>query len=266
MTDAGAEAPGRIATDIDGQIGTLVIDSPARRNALGFEMYRAIPSAIESLLTGEVRVIVVRGAGDVAFCAGSDISEFATLRTAENWRDYATAEYLATEALRVAPVPTIASIHGFCRGGGLALALCADLRFAADDATFAVPPGQLGIGYPPDGLDVLADVVGTANAKDFVLTARVVDALEAKQLGLVNRVVDKADLDGVVGQTATDIAALAPVTLHAAKFALTDRALPSARQSPSEVEDLWVACYESDDYAEGVRAFNEKRRPDFRGH
>lgn len=256
---------GRILAEVDGDIGCLVIDSPRRRNALGLAMYEAIPAAIGDLVAAPVRVVVVTGAGDRTFCSGSDISEFATLRTAGNWRRYAEAEHRAHEALRTAPVPTIASIHGPCRGGGLALALCADLRFAADDATFAVPPARLGIGYPPDGLEVLAGVVGISVAKDLVLTARVVDAAEAAAIGLVNRTVGKADLAATVDGVAAEIASLAPLTLRAAKFAMTDLGRAPADRRPAVVAELWAACYDSTDYAEGVRAYIEKRQPRFEG-
>jgi enoyl-CoA hydratase/carnithine racemase len=262
---APVATPGRITTDVGNEVGLVTIDSQSRHNAMGLAMYEALPAAIDDLVRAGVRVIVVSGAGSAAFCSGSDISEFATRRTAANWRRYADAERRAHEALLSAPMPTVAAIHGPCRGGGLALAACADLRYAADDATFAVPPGKLGIGYPPDGLDVLADLVGTATAKELVLTARVIDAVEAAALGLVHHTVPKSELASTIDDVTSRIVALAPLTLRAAKFALTDRSRSADHRSPRRVEELWVACYESDDYAEGVRAFGEKRRPEFEG-
>ncbi len=263
--NAPVATPGRILTDVRDLVGRLTIDSPGRHNAMSLAMYEAVPLAIAELVDAGVRVIVVSGAGTAAFCSGSDISEFATLRTAANWRRYAEAEGQAHEALLDAPMPTVAEIHGACRGGGFALAACTDLRYAADDATFAVPPGRLGIGYPPDGLDVLADLVGTATAKELVLTARVIDSLEATTLGLVHHTVPKLELRATVDDVTTRIAALAPLTLRAAKFALTERVRPDDRRSPERVDQLWTACYDSDDYADGVQSFVEKRRPDFRG-
>jgi enoyl-CoA hydratase len=262
---ASATTPGRIITEIDGPVGRLTIHNPSRRNALSLAMYDALPESLAHLTDAGVRVIVISGAGGEAFCSGSDISEFAAHRTKSNWRRYAGAESVAHHALLSIPVPTVAAIRGPCRGGGLALAACADLRYAAGDATFSVPPAQLGIGYPPDGLHALADLVGTAAAKELLLTARVIDAGEAAALGLVHHVVAAADLSAVIGDVTTRISTLAPLTLRAAKFALTEGARPARARSPERVDELWAACYESDDYAEGVRAFTEKRRPDFHG-
>lgn len=263
--DPNEPTPGKIRTVTRGDLGELIVDNPRRHNAMAMAMYEAVPAAVTELVEAGVRVIVVTGAGSEAFSAGSDISEFTTRRRPDNWRTYAEAEHRAHVALRDAPVPTVAKVRGHCRGGGLALALCADLRVAATDATFAVPPGRLGVGYPPDGLAALASVVGVSTAKELVFTARTVDAAEAAELGLVNRVVDRDRLDDVVGELAATVAAMAPLTLRAAKLALTDLTLPASDRSADAVEAAWEACYRSDDYAEGVRAFAEKRRPRFRG-
>lgn len=248
-----------ITTHVDGPVGTLVIDNPARRNAMDLAMYAAVPDAVASLLAHDgLRVVVLRGSGDRAFGAGSDITEFETERWGDAADRYNATEAAAARAIEQIPVPVIAAIHGACMGGGVGLALCADVRYAADDARFAVTPGKLGVGYPPDAMGRLVAVVGPARAKELVFTARVIDAVEAERIGLVNAVVAKADLDAHVAQVAAEMAKLAPLALHAAKLAAADPHAP-------EAIDAARRCFRSDDYAEGIRAHREKRAPVFRG-
>jgi len=248
-----------IRTEIDGPLGTLLIDNPARRNAMDSSMYAAVSDAVATLLAHDgLRVVVLRGAGDVAFGAGSDISEFRAKRWADAADTYNATEAAAAEALESIPVPVIAAIHGPCMGGGVGLALCADLRYAADDARFAITPGKLGLGYPPDSMGRLVRVVGPAVAKELVFTARTIDAHEAARIGLVNSVCPKAALDTHIAGVAAAIASLAPLTLHAAKVAVDAPDSATAAEAARR-------CYSSDDYAEGIRAHAEKRAPKFLG-
>jgi enoyl-CoA hydratase len=248
-------APGRVWGRTDGVISTITIDNLGKRNAMTLDMYAQVPAAVLAASGG--RVTVIRGAGSAAFGAGSDISEFAEKRTGKAAASrYSEIEAAASAALLSIRQPLLAAIHGPCIGGGLNLALTADIRYAADDATFAVPPAKLGIGYPRDLMTPLVDAVGRGSAKELLLTARVIDAHEALRVGLVNFVLPKAELDSAVEAAAASIARLAPLTLEAAK---------SLAHNRDGADDDCAACYESADYLEGVRSFEEKRRPVFEG-
>ena len=250
---------GAVRTSVDGPIATLVIDNPARRNAMSLAMYAAVPAAVRAIIeSAGVRVVIVRGAGDIAFGAGSDISEFAATRTGAAAANYNAIEEAAAEAIESIGVPVLALIHGPCMGGGAGMALCADIRFAADDATFAIPPAKLGVGYPVASTARLQATVGTSRAKDLIFSGRVIDAAELLRIGLVDAVVAKPALDTHVATYARDVVRNAPLTIAAAKLALDqgDTALSRAAVD---------ACYASADYAEGIRAFGAKWRPTFRG-
>jgi enoyl-CoA hydratase/carnithine racemase len=156
-------------------------------------------------------------------------------------------------------------IHGFCVGGGVALSLTADIRYCADDSQFSVPPARLGIGYPPHSLDLLVRTLGIANAKELLFTAKRIDALEAEAKGLVNAVLPKEDLEEFVRRTASVIARNAPLTLQSIKRISTELARDAADRDQEAVALSVQACFESEDYQEGIRAFLEKRRPRFQG-
>ena len=173
--------------ETEGALRRIVIDHPARRNALTLDMYRQLPRIAAEANSG--RVALLEGVGE-HFSAGSDISEFATLRAdsyqAEEWD---AVEIKAAESLRDLDIPLVALVRGNCYGSALNLMLMADVRVAADDATFCVPPAKLGLGYPRHLLEPLVDTVGRSAASELILTARVIGAEEARQLGLVHRVV-----------------------------------------------------------------------------
>jgi enoyl-CoA hydratase len=256
---------GSVRAEIDGPIGTLILDDPERRNATSYAMYAAIPNAVRELTHADVRVVVLRGAGDESFGAGSNIAEFTELRTGSAAQTYNAVEAAACHALESLAVPLIALIHGPCMGGGLGLALCADLRYGADDATFATPPARLGIGYPIDGAHRLRTAIGTARTTEMLLTARRIDATEGAAIGLLHAVVPKAMLDAHVADTAQAIARLAPLTLAAAKASLRALDHPDDADLAAAATRAIATCYSSADYAEGIAAFFEKRRPAFIG-
>ncbi len=257
---------GQIRTEINGAVGSLIVDYPARRNAISQAMWDAIPGALQSLENDtNVRVIVVTGAGEEAFVAGADISEFEKSRMGPASEAYALSTRTAFCAVARCAKPTIAKIHGFCIGGGCALALSTDLRYAADDALFAIPPARLGLGYAPENVEALRHVVGEATAKEILLTARRLPADEARVLGIIHRVLPKAELNAYVEKAAKGVASNAPMTMRAAKICLEEQRLPPGQRDQDRMDDAVRACFDSEDYQEGVRAFLEKRRAAFQG-
>ncbi|MCP5041205.1 MAG: enoyl-CoA hydratase [bacterium] len=257
---------GRVHTTIEDGVGTLVFDHEARRNAITAQMWDTIPEAAERLDADErVRVVVMRGAGDVAFVSGADISEFERRRSGSAAAEYDRSNARAFAALTSLRKPLIAMIHGFCVGGGCAIALAADLRYCEQDAVFAIPAARLGLGYHAGGLEALVRVVGQSAAREIFFTARRFDAREAQHMGLVNGVVEKTHLESHVATVAQQIVSNAPLTLASAKLILTQLAHNPDAQDHDAIEESIRACYDSADYAEGVRAFLEKRPAAFKG-
>jgi enoyl-CoA hydratase/carnithine racemase len=254
-----------LKASIDGSTGWLILDRPDRRNALNASMWAEIPVLMRALdAHPDVRVIIIRGAGAEAFAAGADISEFGEARNdAAAAARYERLNGEAFAAIRQASHPVIAMVQGFCIGGGLALALAADLRIASRTALFALPPARLGLAYPLDGLRDLVATIGAAAAKDMIFTARRVKADEALSLGLINRIAEDAEAE--TRALAAEIAEGAPLTITHAK-----RAIDFITERPGHEDDADVAwhaarCFDSLDYSEGRAAFLEKRKPVFRG-
>lgn len=257
---------GKIRVEREGHLGWIVFDHPERRNAITKDMWRAIPGVARELSEDpEIRVVLLRGAGEVAFVSGADISEFGEQRSGVGAEEYDVDNGRAFAALMGIQKPVIAMIHGFCVGGGCALSLTADIRYAADDAVFAIPAGRLGLGYQAGGLEALVRTIGTPAAKELFFTGRRFDAAEAFHMGLANRIFPKADLEAGVRKIALGIADNAPLTLRSAKLVLGQLAADPAHRDSDAITASIRACYESDDYAEGVKAFLDKRRPQFTG-
>ncbi len=257
----------RIRTDVDGPVGRLIIDNPARLNAVSLAMWQAIPAAVAELDNDPaVRVIVVAGAGDKAFVSGADISEFAEVRKdAASARAYEAANAGAFRAIRHASKPTIALIRGACLGGGLGIAIACDMRMAGSSAVFGIPAARLGVGYPPDCMGDLVAAIGPSRAKELFFTARRLSAGEAERIGLVARVVADSEIDAEVATLAATIAANAPLTIRAAKAAIDRLSGDPDGSGLVAAQALADACFESADFAEGRAAFLEKRLPDFTG-
>jgi enoyl-CoA hydratase/carnithine racemase len=251
----------------DDHVAWVTFRNPERLNAVRLEMWQSVAGIMQALAAApEVRVCVLRGAGKAAFASGADIGEFETQRKdAPSAAHYEAVTAAAFEALTAFEKPLLAMVHGVCIGGGLALALCADVRLASAEARFALPAARLGLGYHASGIARLVQIVGPSNAAEICFAALQYDAAEALRLGLVNRVLPKDDLEGFTRAYAAAMATNAPLTQRAAKFAIREALADPAARGPATAARLIAACFESADYAEGVRAFREKRKPRFGG-
>lgn len=270
MHQAAAPVPtltDKLIARVDGAIGWVIFNNPDRHNATSYEMWQALPQVLEAYGNDPaVRVIVFRGAGEKAFSAGADISQFKEKRSGpEAVRAYNAAADAANCALRECPKPTVAMIRGYCIGGGTAVAVGCDLRVAADDARFGVPAAKLGLGYRFEGIRRLTSVVGPAFTAEIFFTARQFTAQEALQMGLVNRVVPAADVESHAVDLANGIATNAPLTIAAVKRSLIELQKDPADRDLARCQRMVDACFESEDYAEGQAAFMQKRKPAFRG-
>ncbi len=248
-------------------IGWITFNNPARHNAVSFEMWLKLPVVLaEFAADPAVRVIVLKGAGEKAFVAGADISQFKEKRSSEDAvLAYNKAADDASKALQECPKPTIAMVRGYCIGGGTAIAVNCDMRIASEDAKFGVPAGKLGLGYRFVGIKRLTDVVGPQFTAEIFFTARQFTAQEALQMNLVNRVVAAAELEKYTTDYATTIANNAPLTLASVKASIIECLKDPAKRDLDRLTQMVDACYKSEDYKEGQTAFMEKRKPVFKG-
>jgi enoyl-CoA hydratase/carnithine racemase len=262
-TGSGPEGPVRLAVE-DG-VATVTLDRPEARNAISTELAGALAAVFEPLATDrQVRAVVLTGAGDRAFCAGADLRERGGFDD-HDWFVQREVFRRAFGAVRRCPLPTVAAVFGFALGGGCELALACDLVVAADDTTIGLPEVQLGLVPAGGGTQLLVRRVGPAVAKYLVLTGRRVDADEAMQLGLVDRVVPRAGLLEAAHGLATQIARNAPTAVRLAKWAI-DLGGDLAREAGLEVEDqAWRRAVLSADRREGIAAWNEHRSPTWPG-
>ena len=257
----------KMIAKVEDGIGWMVFNNPEKRNAVSLEMWEAMPKIIESFEADDsVRVVVMRGAGEKAFVSGADISEFEERRNdPEKVKHYSSVLWRAKRSLTSLSKPLIAMIHGYCLGGGLTLALSADIRIASEDALFGVPAARLGMAYRHESMRELIALVGPARAKEMTFSAERFSAQDALDFGLVNRVAPAEELEASVRALAAKIAANAPLSVRAYKTAITEAQKDEAKRDLEAVQAAVKACFESEDYIEGRRAFMEKRKPMFKG-
>jgi enoyl-CoA hydratase/carnithine racemase len=256
---------GRIRAAVQQGVGWLVLDNAARRNAINAAMWAAIPEQMKAFgADPAVRCVVFRGEGTQAFAAGADISEFAKQRASDaQIGKYGRRVLAALRAIERSAKPVIAMIHGYCMGGGAEIALACDLRYCGESAEFAIPAARLSLAYGVHGTARLVATVGHAAAREMLYTARRYGAEEALALGLVNRVLPDEDLEAFVLDAAQQLAENAPLSIAASKAVL--EALVAPQGDFRGAERALRRCMRSEDYAEGRRAFMEKRKPRFRG-
>jgi len=254
--------PGRIHAAVEQHLGRVVIDHPAKHNALTFDMWQSLPGLLDELESrDDVRAIVFEGAGDRAFASGSDISQFGEQRdTEDNVRRYNATVERAIGRIGAVRKPTLAFINGYCFGGGVAIALHCDMRYGNEQAKFCIPAGKVGVGYHELWLHRLAQLGGPAHAKEIMFTARRYTAEEARQMGLINRIQSREETLDI----ARTIAGLAPLTHRASKLAIETSTAPDGRDWQA-CKDAILDCFRSADYVEGREAFTGKRTPVFRG-
>ncbi len=255
-----------ISRKADG-FGWMIFNNPERHNAVSLDMWLAAVEIMQDFAKDDdVRVIVIAGAGEKSFVSGADISKFDDERAeAEAVARYNDATEGAYQAILTSPKPTVATIQGYCIGGGANLAICADLRICSDRAQFSIPAARLALGYDYARVRRVMDLVGPAYAKEIFFTARRFSADEALGMGLVNRVVAHDDLEARTLELAGTIAANAPLTMRAIKQSVHEALKPEFERDLALCAELVRACFDSEDYAEGRRAFAEKRKPVFKG-
>ena len=252
----------------DGPIGWITFNQPEKRNAVSQEMWQAMPEYVADLAADDaIRVVILRGAGEQAFVAGADISQFKDRRrNAADEEEYRRISGAGSQSLAKLGKPLLAMIHGFCNGGGVSIAITCDMRIAADDARFGIPAARLGLGYHYHGMEKLMSLIGPAYTKELFFTARTdFSAPDALRMGLVNQVVPKADLERFTRDYAIMMSRNAPLTLRSAKASVDQLVRPEERRDYAMLDRLIKDCFDSQDYQEGVKAFSEKRRPQFQG-
>lgn len=257
----------KMAARKDKHVGWITFNNPARHNAVSLEMWQGLAVIAKDFARDDdIRVVVVHGAGDKAFVSGADISEFAEQRdSAEATQRYDAVAQEGMQALKNLNKPTLAMIHGYCIGGGVAVALNCDIRIAADHSRFAVPAAKLGLGYEFDGVRKLVDVVGPSFAQEIFFTARQFTAPEALAMGLINRMVPQEELAAYVTQYADTIAANAPMTVASIKTIVGEIVKDASLRNVALCDQLVAQCFNSADFTEGRTAFMEKRKPIFKG-
>ena len=267
VADTPIDDHGYILLRNESPVATITINRPAQRNAISFAMWTELAALLRRLdADRDARCVVITGAGDTAFSAGADISDFEEYRSdSAKGRIYNQAVDGLLETVAEIGTPVISMIRGFAAGGGCELAVATDLRIAAEGSRLGIPVARLGITIGHREMYGLVNLVGKGNALYILLSGRLLDADEALRIGLVNQVVPDEKLEEVTYKLAADIAALAPLS-HAVNKKTMNQVLakPSLDLTPEEA-DLPLTQFDTRDYHEGFRAFLEKRRPEFIG-
>jgi enoyl-CoA hydratase/carnithine racemase len=267
MGDQMQYASGKMLAQVTDGVGLITFNQPEKRNAMSVEMWDGLTDILDSWIADDsVRVVVLTGAGDKAFVSGADISQFEKSRSdADAQREYEKRTSRGRALLAAFPKPVIARIAGFCLGGGLGIAMQADIRIASTDAAFGIPAAKLGIAYGFDMVRRLMSLVGHANARLMLFGGERIDAAEALRIGLVNRLVPTAELEATVAKLARNMASNAPLSVKGMKLIVEQVLRDPADRDMAAVTQAVATCFDSQDYREGRTAFMEKRAPVFTG-
>jgi len=265
--DTGKPVSDKMLARKDGRIATMIFNNPERHNAVSLEMWDSVSRMLDDFAADPaITVVVITGAGGKAFVSGADISKFSDERSnKEAVAHYNTLVERAYTRLHEFPKPTIAMIRGYCIGGGLGLAVSCDLRICSDNSRFALPAAKLSLGYGYAGLKRFVDLVGPAYTKEIFYTARQFSAAEAREMGLVNRVLAEAELEAFVKDYAEMIGGNAPLTIKAVKTITTEILKEESKRDLARCTAAVQECFDSQDYIEGRDAFMQKRKPVFKG-
>jgi enoyl-CoA hydratase/carnithine racemase len=260
-------ADGKILQAVADGVGIVTFNNPDKRNAMSLDMWEGFGLALTELRDDpDVRVVVLVGAGDKAFVSGADISQFEKTRhNAAASEEYSRRSAAQRALLADYPKPTIACIRGFCLGGGMQVAMLADIRIAAEDSQFGIPAAKLGIAYGYDGLKHLVSLVGPSWARLLMYTGMRIASAEAGRIGLVDRVVPDAELWNATMDIARTISGNAPLAIQAAKITIAQILKDPGDRDMNAIKQIGTACMDSEDFREGRRAFMEKRKPQFQG-
>jgi enoyl-CoA hydratase/carnithine racemase len=260
-------ADGKILQSIADGVGIITFNNPEKRNAMSLDMWEGLGSALVELRDDPgVRVVIMVGAGDKAFVSGADISQFEKTRhNAEASEEYSKKSAAQRALLADYPKPTIACIRGFCLGGGMQVAMLADIRIASENSQFGIPAAKLGIAYGYDGLKHLVSLVGPSWARLIMYTGMRIDSAEGLRIGLVDRVVPDTELWNATSEIARTISGNAPLAIKAAKITIAQILKDPDKRDMDAIKQIGTACMDSEDFREGRRAFMEKRKPQFKG-
>ena len=260
-------ADGKMLAEIDQGVGLITFNQPEKRNAMSVGMWQGLTEILDDFEANDaVRVVILTGAGHKAFVSGADISQFEQNRANANAQlEYDKLTSAGRARLALFSKPVIARIRGYCLGGGIGIAMQADLRIAAADSEYGIPAARLGIAYSFEMVRKLVSLVGPAHARTMLFTGARIDSAEAQRIGLVNQVVPDEDLTETVLRMARQIADNAPLSLTAAKLAVNEAVKSESERDAAAVHAAVAACFDSADYREGRTAFMEKCAPRFTG-
>jgi enoyl-CoA hydratase len=260
-------ADGKILQSVTEGVGIVTFNNPEKRNAMSLDMWEGLGAALIELRDDpDVRVVILTGAGDKAFMSGADISQFEKNRhNAQASEQYGKRSDAQRALLADYPKPTIACIRGFCLGGGMQIAMLADIRIAAENSQFGIPAAKLGIAYGYEGLNNLVSLVGPSWARLLLYTGMRIDSAEALRIGLVDRVVPDTELWDATSDIARTISGNAPLAIQAAKITIAQVLKDPDKRDMNAIKAIGTACMDSEDFREGRRAFMDKRKPRFTG-